>query len=60
MQIGIQTADMQGRLSWDAGEDVLLRIDEAWVVAPIASAFPLGSSVGAVPLGAFLARAPRR
>lgn len=44
---------------WSALED--LRIDEAWVVAPIASAFPLGSGVEAVPLGDFLARAaPRR
>ncbi len=37
-----------------------LRIDEAWVVAAVASAFPLGSGVEAVPLGDFLARAPRR
>lgn len=44
---------------WSALDD--LRIDEAWVVAPIASAFPLGSGVEAVPLGDFLARAaPRR
>ncbi len=43
---------------WSALED--LRIDEAWVVAPIASAFPLGSGVEAVPLGDFLARVPRR
>jgi len=42
---------------WSALED--LKIDEAWVVAPIASAFPLGSGVEAVPLGDFLARAPR-
>lgn len=43
---------------WSALED--LRIDEAWVVAPIASAFPLGSGVQAVPLGDLLARASRR
>jgi hypothetical protein len=51
---------MQGRLPWDTGKDVLLRIDEACVVAPIASAFPLGSGVEAVALGDFLVRAPRR
>jgi predicted AAA+ superfamily ATPase len=43
---------------WSALED--LEIDDAWVVAPIASAFPLGSGVEAVPLRDFLARAPRR
>lgn len=41
---------------WSALED--LRIDEAWVVAPIDSAFPLGSGVEAVPLRDFLSRAP--
>jgi hypothetical protein len=41
---------------WSALED--LRIEEAWVVAPIASAFPLGSGVEAVPLGELLERAP--
>jgi uncharacterized protein len=40
---------------WSALEDLAIR--EAFVVAPIASAFPMGPGVAAVPLGDLLARA---